>query len=365
MTTAVRIVIGLLAAAAASASTRSPSITPEPAAAGSAAAAAPSAPEPGLCSIAASGAVSGESEALAAANTKAINAAISSCHTRYPHAAVVSVPRGVWRTGSINLTSNLTLSLSAGATLLSTNDEAHYGQVPCLPNESREPIRNQGFIACWNCTNTAIEGAGGGPGGSTIDGNGPVWNNYTTTRRSEVHAHKYARPFLQPDVLHIVPCHGSSSEGKRASAHSITVQHVWVRADWRAATLYDTTGLSFLVRKLQGCLAWMSNAIWVCVPTVWSGVVPHWRVAVNHWTMWLLRTLTPFVCDGIYVADVNITSWARIRSRSIGFLNDPGLSKLDYSRAPQLKSTAFIIFSGLVRVQRKLCWQHWWHPPRC
>jgi polygalacturonase len=80
------------------------------------------------------------------------------------------ISSGVWRTGSINLTSNLTLRLSAGATLLSTNDEEHYGQVPCLPNESREPIRNQGFIACWNCSNTAIEGKGGGEtGGSVID----------------------------------------------------------------------------------------------------------------------------------------------------------------------------------------------------
>lgn len=247
MTTAVRIVIGLLAAAAASASTRSPSITPEPAAAGSAAAAAPSAPEPGLCSIAASGAVSGESEALAAANTKAINAAISSCHTRYPHAAVVSVPRGVWRTGSINLTSNLTLSLSAGATLLSTNDEAHYGQVPCLPNESREPIRNQGFIACWNCTNTAIEGAGGGPGGSTIDGNGPVWNNYTTTRRSEVHAHKYARPFL------VNPMYSTSFR--------VTGVHLKVREQAPTASLYRIFGF-VLTGVLQRCMTQQDSAFW-------------------------------------------------------------------------------------------------------
>lgn len=243
MTTAVRIVIGLLAAAAASASTRSPSTTPVP----EPAAAAASAPEPGLCSIAASGAVSGESEALAAANTKAINAAISSCHTRYPHAAVVSVPRGVWRTGSINLTSNLTLSLSAGATLLSTNDEAHYGQVPCLPNESREPIRNQGFIACWNCTNTAIEGAGGGPGGSTIDGNGPVWNNYTTTRRSEVHAHKYARPFL------VNPMYSTSFR--------VTGVHLKVREQAPTASLYSMFGF-VLTGVLQRCMTQQDSAFW-------------------------------------------------------------------------------------------------------
>ena len=151
---------------------------------------------PGLCSITDSGAIHGESEQHTARNTQAINHAITTCHTRFPHSAVVYVPRGTWRTGSINLTSNLTLRLGAGATLLSTNDELHYGQVPCLPNESREPIRNQGFIGCWNCSNTAIEGMGGGAGGSVIDGNGPVWNNYTTTHRNEVHVHKYARPFL-------------------------------------------------------------------------------------------------------------------------------------------------------------------------
>ena len=106
----------------------------------------------GQCSIVASGAVSGASEAHAANNTKAINAAVLDCHREYPHGAIVLVPEGIWRTGSVNLTSNLTLRLAAGAHLLSTNNEQHYGQVPCLPNESREPIRNQGFIARWNYT---------------------------------------------------------------------------------------------------------------------------------------------------------------------------------------------------------------------
>jgi polygalacturonase len=80
-------------------------------------------------------------------------------------------------------------------------------QVPCLPNEAREPIRNQGFISGWNITNTAIVGAGGGGGAtpSVIDGNGPVWNNYSirggvysrgAARRVEVRVHQYARPFL-------------------------------------------------------------------------------------------------------------------------------------------------------------------------
>ena len=68
------------------------------------------------------------------------------------------------------------LRLSAGARLLSTNNESLYAQVPCLPNEAREPIRNQGFVACWNCSNTVVEGAGGGgERPSVIDGNGWPW----------------------------------------------------------------------------------------------------------------------------------------------------------------------------------------------
>ena len=41
--------------------------------------------------------------------------------------ATVVVPRGVWRTGSINLTSHLTFKLEAGAHIISTNNESHYG----------------------------------------------------------------------------------------------------------------------------------------------------------------------------------------------------------------------------------------------
>lgn len=151
------------------------------------------------------------------------------------NSATVVVPRGAWRTGSINLTSHLEFRLEAGAHVLSTNNEAWYRQVPCLPNESREPIRNQGFISGWNMTRTSITGAG--PALSTIDGNGPVWNNYTADHKDQVHAHKYARPFL--------------------------INPMW-------STEFSVTNVTL-----------KDSAFW---------------------------TMTPFGCDGIYMADVNITS---------------------------------------------------------
>eukprot|EP00729_Bicosta_minor_P027737 gene27737-35037_t len=163
------------------------------------------------CSITDFGAVPGGSEVDAGTNTKAINAAIKECHAKYP-------------TG-----------LEAGAHVLSTNNEAWYRQVPCLPNESREPIRNQGFISGWNMTRTSITGAG--PALSTIDGNGPVWNNYTADHKDQVHAHKYARPFL--------------------------INPMW-------STEFSVTNVTL-----------KDSAFW---------------------------TMTPFGCDGIYMADVNITS---------------------------------------------------------
>ena len=57
-----------------------------------------------------------------------------------------------------------------------------------------------------DATDVTVEGAGAdGSNPSVIDGNGPVWNNYSirggvysrgAARRAEVRVHQYARPFL-------------------------------------------------------------------------------------------------------------------------------------------------------------------------
>ena len=53
----------------------------------------------------------------------------------------------------------------------------------------------------------------GGHDPSVVDGNGPVWNNYTTTHahRSEVHKHLYARPFVGNPMF----CHNFRISGVR------------------------------------------------------------------------------------------------------------------------------------------------------
>jgi hypothetical protein len=61
------------------------------------------------CHITDFGAVEGGSETTARLNTLAINAAIQHCHSLHPSGSTVVVPAGIWRSGSINLTSYLTL----------------------------------------------------------------------------------------------------------------------------------------------------------------------------------------------------------------------------------------------------------------
>jgi len=67
------------------------------------------------CSIVDHGAKPGEWEALAAVNTQAIAQNVAACHAASPAWATVLIPAGRWRSGSINLTSNLELRLADGA----------------------------------------------------------------------------------------------------------------------------------------------------------------------------------------------------------------------------------------------------------
>ena len=153
-----------------------------------------------------------------------------------PTFAKVVVPKGCFYTGSLNLTSNMTFKLESGAKLLSSVDEADYAQVPCLPNENREPIRNQGFIAGWDTENTRIEGSNDNT--SIIDGHGDGpqgwWAKGGFTNASRI---KYSRPLLINPMW----------------AKNFSIVGVWLK----------------------------DSAFW---------------------------TLTPFACDGVYAADIYVSS---------------------------------------------------------
>lgn len=107
-------------------------------------------------------------------DTVALQQTIDMCHTQHPGGAVVHLAGGTFRiTGSLVLTSNLTLRVAAGATLFSA-----FG--PTSPH--RQNPRCKGLywrtsptpILCGtNLTNVAIVGAG--MNDSVIDGGGWPW----------------------------------------------------------------------------------------------------------------------------------------------------------------------------------------------
>jgi polygalacturonase len=99
-------------------------------------------------------------------NTKAINAAISSCSQK--GGGVVLVPAGMWLTGPIEMKNNVNLHLRKAATLLFTTDKSQYGLVEGT-YEGKRAARNQSPISGTNLENVAITGLG------IVDGNGDVW----------------------------------------------------------------------------------------------------------------------------------------------------------------------------------------------
>ena len=99
-------------------------------------------------------------------NTKSINNAIDALAKK--GGGVVLVPSGLWLTGPVVLKSNINLHLTAGATLLFTDDKNEYPLVEANW-EGLPQMRNQSPISATGATNIAITGKG------IIDGNGDVW----------------------------------------------------------------------------------------------------------------------------------------------------------------------------------------------
>lgn len=109
-------------------------------------------------------------------NTKSISDAIQFMAGK--GGGVVLVPQGLWLTGPIVLKSNINLHLSAGATLLFTED---FDQYPLVEGnwEGIPQMRNQSPISANKATNIAITGKG------IIDGNGDAWRMVKKDKLSE------------------------------------------------------------------------------------------------------------------------------------------------------------------------------------
>ncbi len=99
-------------------------------------------------------------------NTEAINEAIRSCADA--GGGTVYFPAGRYLTGPITLRSNVTLNISAGATILGSKDPDDFPPVENI--SSTEPkLVHSSLIDGKKLSNVAITGGG------TIDGQGQVW----------------------------------------------------------------------------------------------------------------------------------------------------------------------------------------------
>jgi polygalacturonase len=111
-------------------------------------------------------------------NTKAIQAAIDFCHATFPRSSRVIVPAGAFKTGSLELRSNLELHLENGAGLYGSENWDEYPIVPGLPFGTMF----RALISGYNLTNVKVTGsnavvpASGVPSSdSIIDGVGWSW----------------------------------------------------------------------------------------------------------------------------------------------------------------------------------------------
>lgn len=116
------------------------------------------------CDVRAYGAV-GDNSTL---NTAALQKAFLSCHGAYPADALVVIPAGTYLTGSLNLTSNMTLFLAAGATLIGSQNTSDYAVVPSLPPGG---TMWTALLAGYGVSNVRLTGEAGG----ALDGAGWPW----------------------------------------------------------------------------------------------------------------------------------------------------------------------------------------------
>ncbi|XP_019163792.1 PREDICTED: probable polygalacturonase isoform X1 [Ipomoea nil] len=104
--------------------------------------------------------------------------------------AQLYVPAGKWLTGTIDLTSHLTLFLEKDAIILGSEDYSHWEVVGPLPSYGRSIEvpggRYRSLITGSNVTDVVITGNNG-----TIDGQGAVW-----WEQFDQHALNYSRPHL-------------------------------------------------------------------------------------------------------------------------------------------------------------------------
>src|SRR5699024_946104 len=96
-------------------------------------------------------------------NTKAIARAIQDCYEQ--GGGRVSVPKGVFLTGAVQLLSNINLHLQEGATLLFSRNPEDY--LPMVPSrfEGMQYLNYSPFVYAYDQKNIAITGSG------TLDGN--------------------------------------------------------------------------------------------------------------------------------------------------------------------------------------------------
>lgn len=108
----------------------------------------------------------GASDTPGAINTESIQAAIMACHEN--GGGVVSIPKGVWISGPIQLLSGVNLNLHSQSLLQFTDDFDHYPLVE-TGWEGLRQMRRHSPIRAEGQTNIAITGHG------VIDGNGDAW----------------------------------------------------------------------------------------------------------------------------------------------------------------------------------------------
>jgi len=104
-------------------------------------------------------------------DTKAVQAAVDACFK--DGGGTVLVPAGIFQIGMIELKSNVTLHVSAGATLLGTGDGTQYHNVTAVPlsGDSTAGDGDVGLIYAVNANNVTVEGPG------TIDGQGGLFRH--------------------------------------------------------------------------------------------------------------------------------------------------------------------------------------------
>ena len=104
-------------------------------------------------------------------NTSAVQAAIDACHA--DGGGTVLVPTGIFRVGTVELRSNITLHLAASAVLLGSGNGADYHAVDAIPLAGDSTLNdgNWALLFAVGQKNIVIEGPG------TIDGQGAQFHS--------------------------------------------------------------------------------------------------------------------------------------------------------------------------------------------